>query len=52
MIKEDIEHSEASHDNKIAKDVILVAPILLSNQEIKEAEEEDLIMHRGFEGYT
>ena len=52
MIQEDTEHSEACHDNKIAKEVILVAPILLSNQEIKEAEDEDLIMHRAFEGYT
>jgi hypothetical protein len=39
-------------DRSIEDFVILVAPILLSHEEIKEADEPLLTQHAAFEGYT
>lgn len=44
--------SHGEPDSRIVDFVILVAPILLTHEEIKEADDDFLTQHAPFEGYT
>ena len=48
----DLVSADGEPDSRIEDFVILVAPILLSHEEIKDADDKNLTQHAPYEGYT